>query len=220
MTERPKAGAVNIGEPELDAFLRDLEAFSESDDANAQLSPGQLAAALSSDQPPTPAPVPASELRARLMAALPDSGRFERFADAVSQLLDVDRPRAQHLLDQLDNRSLFAEMMPGIELFWVEGGPRVANAVRGFVRVAAGLDFPEHEHFGEEQVLVLQGSFRDPSSDRIFRPGDISVMPKGSSHLHFVPLDGPDLLMLSVIQTGVAVGEQKFWPNEVPTKYV
>jgi hypothetical protein len=52
----------------------------------------------------------------------------------------------------------------------------------------------------------------------VFRPGEISVMPKGSSHLHIVPLDGPDLLMLSVIQDGVAVGDQKFYPNQVPTK--
>lgn len=211
MSQEAKA-AINIGEPELDAFLRDLEA-TESGQADAQLDPGQLAAALA--EPAESAP---SDLRARLMAALSQTSRFERFAGAVSQLLDIDPGRAQRLLDELDNRSHFAEMMPGIELFWVEGGPRVANAVRGFVRVAAGLQFPEHEHFGEEQVLVLQGSFQDPSRNRVFRPGDISVMPKGSSHLHIVPLDGPDLLMLSVIQEGVGVGDQKFWPNQVPTK--
>jgi quercetin dioxygenase-like cupin family protein len=209
MTERPK--------DELDAFLRDLESLAASTEAAVELSPGQLAAAVSEQPEPADAP---SELRARLMAALPNTSRFERFVDAVSALLDLERGRAERLLDQLDNRSLFAEMTPGIELFWVEGGPRVANAVRGFVRVAAGLEFPEHEHFGEERVLVLQGSFRDPTRDRVFRPGDISVMPKGSSHLHIVPLDGPDLLMLSVIQEGVAVGEQKFWPNQVPTPSV
>ena len=205
MTERPK----NIGEVELDAFLRDLEA----DSGDAQLDAGQLAAALS--QPAEPAP---SDLRARLMAALPNTSRFERFTSAVSELLDIEPGRAERLLDELDNRSHFLEMMPGIELFWVDGGPRVANAVRGFVRVAAGLQFPEHEHLGEEHVLVLQGSFHDPVRNRVFRPGDISVMPKGTSHLHIVPQDGPDLLMLSVIQDGVALGEQKFLPNQVPTK--
>ena len=211
MTERPKGAArpPNIGEVELDAFLRDLEGASDGE----PLDPAQLAAALTTPAEPAP-----SDVRARLMAALPHTSRFERFANAVSDLLDIDRGRAERLLDQLDNRSHFLEMMPGIELFWVEGGPRVANAVRGFVRVAAGLQFPEHEHFGEEHVLVLQGSFHDPVRDRVFRPGDISVMPKGTSHLHIVPLDGPDLLMLSVIQEGVAVGDQKFYPNQVPTK--
>lgn len=214
MTAGPKqAGAVpDLGAPELDAFLRDLDGELEAPD---RLSPAQLAAALDGLDDPAEPP---SDLRSRLLAALPHTSRFERFAGSVSQLLDIDRARAEQLLDQLDNRSLFYEMTPGIELFWVEGGPRVANAVRGFVRVSAGLEFPEHEHHGEEHVLVLQGAFYDPTQARTFRPGDVSVMQKRTSHLHIVPEDGPDLLILSVTQEGVSVGEQRFWPNQVPTK--
>jgi anti-sigma factor ChrR (cupin superfamily) len=201
---------------DLDAFLHDLSELPELDDAERSSVP-QLVAALGEDAPEQGEP-PAADLRSRLMAALPGTSRFERFKGAVSQLLDIAPERAERLLDQLDNRSQFYELMPGIELFWVEGGPRVANAVRGFVRVAAGLEFPEHEHHGEEHVLVLQGAFRDPTQDRTFRPGEVSVMPEGTSHLHIVPEDGPDLLILSVIQEGVSVGEQRFWPNQVPTK--
>jgi quercetin dioxygenase-like cupin family protein len=209
MTERPKTPA-DLGMPELDAFLRDLMEYPELE----SLSPAQLTAALS--EPLDTSAAPATDLRSQLMAAVPETGRFERFADTVSQLLDIDRSRAERLLDQLDNHSLFYELMPGIELYWVEGGPRVANAVRGFVRVAAGLEFPEHEHHGEERVLVLQGAFRDPTQERTFRPGEVSVMPEGSSHLHIIPEDGPDLLILSVVQQGVTVGAQRFWPNQVP----
>lgn len=199
MTERPET---DVGALELDAFLRDLTELPES--------PAQLAAALSE-----PLELSAA-LRSQLMAALPETSRFERFIGTVSQLLDIEPGRAQRLLDQLDDRSLFYELMPGIELYWVEGGPRVANAVRGFVRVAAGLEFPEHEHHGEEHVLVLQGAFRDPTQDRTFRPGEVSVMPEGTTHLHIIPEDGPDLLILSVIQQGVTVGQERFWPNQVP----
>jgi quercetin dioxygenase-like cupin family protein len=210
MSDIPK----DLGVDELDAFLQDLSTLTELDEAE-RLSPSQLAAALDecTSEPP-------ADLRSRLMAALPETKRFERFNAVVSQLLDITPERAERLLDQLDNRSQFYELMPGIELFWVEGGPRVANAVRGFVRVAAGLEFPEHEHHGEEHVLVLQGAFRDPTQDRTFRPGELSVMPKGTSHMHIVPEGGPDLLILSVIQEGVSVGEQRFWPNQVPAKEV
>lgn len=218
MTDRPHdskeikdIGAEDAGD--LDAFLHDLSTLPELDDAERASVP-QLVAALDADAPEQPAP----DLRSRLMAALPETSRFERFKGAVSQLLDIAPERAERLLDQLDNRSQFYELMPGIELFWVEGGPRVANAVRGFVRVAAGLEFPEHEHHGEEHVLVLQGAFRDPTQNRTFRPGEVSVMPEGTSHLHIVPEDGPDLLILSVVQEGVSVGEQRFWPNQVPAK--
>jgi quercetin dioxygenase-like cupin family protein len=196
-----------------DDFLRDLEALCSDEGLAADAQ--QLTAALSAEVPAEAAP---GALRGRLLAALDHVSRFERFADAVAQLLDIERSRAEQLLDQLDNRERFYELMPGIELFWVEGGPRVANAVRGFVRVASGLEFPEHEHLGEERVLVLQGSFHDPTRDRTFRPGEISVMPRGSSHLHIVPEHGPDLLMLSVIQDGVTVGEQRYLPNQVPTQ--
>lgn len=212
MSERPKArtgrtGTSNIGAHDPDGFLRDLEGLPE------ELDHEQLAAALVDGTEALPG------LRERLMSALPHSSRFERFADAVAELLDIERPRALRLLDQLDNRDLYNELMPGIELFWVRGGPRVADAVRGFVRVAAGLNFPEHEHFGEEHVLVLQGSFIDPSRDLTFRPGDIDNMPAGTSHLHIVPADGTDLLMLSVVHKGVSVGGQPFLPNSVPTKH-
>lgn len=204
MSERPR----DLGAPELDAFLEDLRTLSESDRDLAQLT----------DAIAPEHEAPDHDLRSRLMAALPHTSRFERFTDAVSQLLDIDTSRARRLLDSLDERSLFNELMPGIELFWVEGGPQVANAVRGFVRIAAGVEFPLHEHHGEERVLVLQGSFKDEQQGRMFRPGDLRVMPKGTSHMHFVPDDGPDLLLLSVIEEGVSVGEQRFWPNQVPTK--
>ena len=210
MTDRPKTPA-DLGAPsvEVDSFLRELAALEQASGEDA----GRLSASLVEPLAPSE---PSRELRSRLMAALSQTSRFERFADTVSELLDIDRGRAEQLLDQLDNRSLFYELMPGIELYWVEGGPRVANAVRGFVRVEAGREFPEHEHHGLEHVLVLQGAFRDPTQNRTFRPGEVSVMPEGTSHMHIVPEDGPDLLLLSVIQEGVSVGDQRFWPNQVP----
>ena len=51
-------------------------------------------------------------------------------------------------------------MLPGMDLFHIQGGPAVADAVNGFVRLAAGLHFPPHTHVGNEKVFVLEGAAR------------------------------------------------------------
>jgi len=190
---------------ELDAFLRDLE---ELEDAPELVGLGLTT--LSEALEPV---APSADSRARLMAAVPAHGRYERFAAKVAQLLDLSVERARALLDKLDDASQFSMEMPGIALCWVEGGPRVANAVRGFVRVAAGTHFPEHAHLGEEQVLVIQGSYSDPGRGRVFVPGDVDVMAPGTAHDYVVPEGGPDLVMLSVTQVGLRIGEQVYSPR-------
>lgn len=186
-----------------DAFLQELQEI-EDDTHGAGL------LGLSEALEPV---VPSGDLRLRLMAAVPVSGRYERFAAAVAELLDLGIDRARALLDKLDDASLFSVEMPGIALCWVEGGPAVANAVRGFVRVAAGTHFPEHAHMGVEKVLVLQGSYTDPARGRVFRPGDIDVMDADTAHDYLVPADGPDLVMLSVTQVGLRIGPQTYLPR-------
>ncbi len=158
---------------------------------------------------------PGPELRARVLESLArsESGRFSRFTEQVGKLLDLSLDRARALLDRLDDPTSFEQPLPGVSFFWVEGGPRVANAVRGFLRVAAGTDFPVHEHLGLETVLVLQGGFVDPTRGVTIRAGDLDRMPESSSHHFTVPADGPDLLILSVTQVGARVGEMTYLPR-------
>jgi hypothetical protein len=189
----------------LDAFLRELQEL-ETETEHLEAGLVQLSEALAPVAPP-------AELRARLMAALPVSGRYERFAAGVAELLDLGLDRARALLDKLDDATGFSVEMPGIALCWVDGGPRVANAVRGFVRVAAGTHFPKHAHLGEERVLVLQGSYSDPTRGRVLRPGDVDVMDADTAHDYVVPADGPDLVMLSVTQVGLRIGDQIYLPR-------
>jgi quercetin dioxygenase-like cupin family protein len=187
-----------------DAFEREL-AETAGTDAPAR----GLERSLESLQPIAPS----APLRARLMASAKPETRLLRFAAAVAGLLEVSVERASELLARVDDRSAFSVELPGVSLLWVDGGPSLANAVRGFVRVEAGCEFPEHEHLGEETVLVLQGRYVDSGTGEVFGPGDLARMPAGSSHGFRVPKGGPDLLKLAVVQVGLRAGEKVYEPR-------
>lgn len=179
-----------------DAFLRELE-------------PGDLEALASS----LPARALDPSVRARLLDAAQPSGRLWHFAERVAELLDLSVQRARELLDSLDDPAVWEHEGPGVALYWVEGGPRVQDAVRGFVRIDAGLSFPHHEHLGEERVLILQGAYRDTISDQRFRSGDLVRMARDTSHAVIVPSDGVDLLKLVVVFGGVRTAAKLYEPR-------
>ena len=186
-----------------DANLETLLSDSESSDALAWLSQVELQGRVT---PPSP------DLKQRLLETLDHGGRFERFSLATAQLLDLPQEQAQRLLDQVDDPAVWGPgLMPGMALFHVQGGPAVREAITGFVRMEAGVVHPEHEHFGEESVLLLQGSCIDEG--RILRPGDRVVMPAGSQH-SFTVRPGPDLLYLAVVHKGFRMGELALYPGD------
>jgi hypothetical protein len=193
---------LTVGE---DAFLEDLQTLSEEDELEAGLRDFAAAHGLAQLSEALDSVAPAPDARARLLAEVPAKGRFDRFAEATAKMLDLGIEQAKALLDRLQDpdASVFSDELPGISFYWCEGGPAVANAVRGFVRVKAGTAFPNHEHIGEENVLVLQGSFVDTSRGITFHVGDFDTMKAGTSHEYVVPEGGPDLLKLSVTQEGL-----------------
>ncbi len=183
--------------------------MSETDipsDLSAELEALALAAAA---LPSVSAP---SAVLGRVLQSTQHLHRFERYAATVAALLDVSLHEASAKLDRLDRPGAWQPgLFRGMELLHVTGGPAVANAVTGFVRIAAGKEFPEHEHLGQESVLVLQGRCVD--GDKVFGPGDLAHMPTGSSH-SFQVCAGPDLLYLAVVQTGVKVGGMVLTPDD------
>lgn len=157
-----------------------------------------LAEALTALSLGLPGPAPAADARARLLAAAarPDR-RFAPFIGRLARLIDVAQDRAQELLTSLARADVWERFVPAVELVHLQGGPAVAGADVGFVRVAAGCPFPAHRHLGDERVLVLQGGFRD-SSGAVFRAGDSIEQPAGSAH-EFVALPGADLIYAVVV---------------------
>lgn len=157
---------------------------------------------------------PRSDLRARVLeAAVAGVSRFERFTPQVARMLEVDETQARAILDRIDDPSVWSADLPSTELYWVDGGPRLADYVRGFVRIDAGFHFPEHEHLGDEHTLVLQGSWTDSKTGKVFHPGDEDRMTGTTSHGLRVTPDGPDLLQLVVTHRGYRIGDQIIGPR-------
>jgi putative transcriptional regulator len=156
---------------------------------------------------------PSPDLRARIMGDLAPAARLTRFADAVAGLIDVAVDRARELLAGIDDAANWTPgPAPGVELFHIDGGPATANAIVGFIRVAAGGDFPEHKHLGEEKVFVLQGGFED-SAGSVYEPGDLAVETADTEH-HFQACDGPELIYLVVAEQGIEMFGETIGPDD------
>jgi hypothetical protein len=208
-----------------DTFLRELAAVTSAAESGAKpgvasgdsrASEDSLSALARALPQPDQEAKPSADARARLLAgaaALRPEDRFERFTQAVSELLDVGFEQARATLARIDDADAWVPQMPGVSFLWVDGGARVQDAVRGFVRVEAGATFPEHEHFGDEIVLVMQGSFVDSVTAEVVRPAALARRSAGTSHAFRVPADGPHLLKLAVVQKGLRVGEAVYGPR-------
>jgi len=144
----------------------------------------ELAAAL-------PAVAPSPSVRARLLAST--EPRFERFVRRFTELFDVAADRARELLGLVDQPAAWeAGPEPGCWLIHFPGGPTLAGADTGFVKLAPGARFAWHRHAGREHSLVLQGRADDTLHGRV-GPGDEGVAEPGSAH-DFVNLGDEDFV--------------------------
>jgi anti-sigma factor ChrR (cupin superfamily) len=125
---------------------------------------------------------PSPGILTALLAEVRGGARFAHFVPAVSDFFDLPPSRVTALLERVDDPAAWMEGPgPGIQLMPVEAGPRVASAACALVRLDPGAEFPHHEHCGPEEVLVLQGSYRDAAGFEVWR-GEVSKMETGSSH--------------------------------------
>ncbi|MGB7924776.1 MAG: cupin domain-containing protein [Pyrinomonadaceae bacterium] len=70
-----------------------------------------------------------------------------------------------------------------------------------YIRMQPGRGYPAHRHVGVEEVLVLQGGYRDQKGEH--RAGAYVVNEGGSAH-HPVALDGAeDCIMFAVAHGGI-----------------
>jgi quercetin dioxygenase-like cupin family protein len=189
----------------LDEFLRESGLEDELELASA------IALAAGVEEPP-----PA--LRARIMDAARSTHRFDEFEASVASILDLPIDAVRELLLAIDEGRLEEGgrwqdgPAPGVELLHLRGGPAVAGAITGFVRVAPGAEFPDHAHLGDETVLILQGAYRD-SDGTIHRRGELVRMPLDTHHA-LVAIGEVPLVYLAVVRHGVRIGDVEIGPDD------
>lgn len=160
-------------------------------------------------EPVTPPP----EVKHRLLASI-GAGRFEAFSGRMAKLFDVTLDRARELLGLIERpASWIPQIIPGISLVHFEGGPSVAGADCGFVRIVVGGVFPPHTHLGEEVVTILCGQLHDPTNDRVLRPGDDYVQTQGTTH-YLVCIGTEDCVYASRALDGIEIGGQRARPTK------
>jgi hypothetical protein len=201
----PSAGERGIGmtrqsKHEIDAFERDVE-----DAASVDLGLSYVITDLPAVQPP-------AGLRERMLGAARPEERLARYAEPICALLGIERAEALALLARIDEPSAWLDLLPGISLLPAPAGSRAQGALRGFVRVRAGVEFPEHSHLGEEAVMIMQGYYTDNVTGQVFGPGDVPCHAVDTQHSFRVFADGPDLLGLVVAHGGLRAQGQDFLP--------
>ncbi len=181
-------------QPELPDALRDVGVRDDAElrEALAQLVP--------------PAKAPPQLLRERLLATVARPRlRFAPLFGALSDLFDLDDADLAGIFERAAAPAAWVEsQIPATRLLHLNGGPRVAAADNGLVRLQAGARFPLHRHLGQERVLVLEGGYRDEPSGRVYLPGDLHEMAAGSSH-GLVALAERELLFAVSVISGVDV---------------
>jgi putative transcriptional regulator len=92
-----------------------------------------------------------------------------------------------------------------VRLLHLAGGPRVASADCGLVRIEPGARFPRHRHLGDEWSLVLAGEAEEGTGAR-WAPGDLVHRPADSAHA-FRVVSAEPLVFAVVLQGGLELRE-------------
>lgn len=157
-----------------------------------------VAVALDGETPST-APPP-SNVRERLLSSMARGGRYGVFADKVARIFDLEVTVAAELVKKLEDESAWMPfIVAGVEMIPVEAGPKCANAIATFVRIAPGAKFPEHAHRGTETMFVLDGGFREVAEGgaEIWR-GDELYKDDGTEH-ELLALPGRPCVAVSLV---------------------
>jgi anti-sigma factor ChrR (cupin superfamily) len=69
------------------------------------------------------------------------------------------------------------------------------------IRMAPGSSYPRHRHRGAEELLILQGGYRDEVG--VHRAGEFVRYEDGSVHHPVALEDGPDCVFFAIAQEGI-----------------
>lgn len=186
LAESDAAAIAALDDPTLRRRIGEIEALVHS------------AATAEVTSPVTPVPVE------RLWKRLDAVSRFEPLVPTVAALLRVDEASARAELDALDAPGGWREgVLPGTTMKTVETDEPDMGIL--WLKMPPGMAFPEHEHLGEETVLVVQGRYLDDEG-RLHPPGSVLREGPDTAHGFQIAADGPEFICLAIVHRGVRVG--------------
>ncbi|MGH7288299.1 MAG: cupin domain-containing protein [Myxococcota bacterium] len=129
---------------------------------------------------------PRAGLREAVLSSISGASRLAGFSDRLAAFFDLARERASELIEEAAGRAegpgWEAIPVPGVRLFHLPGGPRVAAADCGLVHIESGARFPAHRHVGDEWSFVLSGEAEEEGTGERWAPGDLVQRPAGTAH--------------------------------------
>lgn len=149
---------------------------------------------------------PSAAARARLLEATHAETRFAGVLERVQELLDFSEAQARELLGRIadgveDLVGWVEGDVAGAHYYHFTGGPRVATADCGLVRLEPGVRFPAHRHQGSEISVILAGRAVERGGV-MFEPGDVVVRAAGSVH-DFEAVGDEPFVFVVVLEDGI-----------------
>ncbi|MBI5852824.1 MAG: cupin domain-containing protein [Planctomycetes bacterium] len=89
---------------------------------------------------------------------------------------------------------------PGVSIHFYRTDRESGHAAV-MIRMEPGCGYPAHRHVGPEELLVLQGGFRDEHGE--WRAGDYARFEPGTRHAPVALADGPACVFFAIAHEGI-----------------
>jgi anti-sigma factor ChrR (cupin superfamily) len=89
---------------------------------------------------------------------------------------------------------------PGVSIHFFYEDPTTGHAAV-MIRMEPGSSYPRHRHKGAEELLILQGGFRDENG--VYREGEFARFEDGTTHWPKALEDGPACVFFAIAQEGI-----------------
>lgn len=93
---------------------------------------------------------------------------------------------------------------PGVSIHFYYADPETRHGAV-MIKMEPGSSYPRHRHNGPEELLILQGGFRDEHGE--YRAGEFCRFEPGSIHHPVALEDGPPCIMFAIASEGIDLFE-------------
>ena len=91
---------------------------------------------------------------------------------------------------------------PGVRVHFY-ASDKATGRVVALIGMQPGCGYPAHRHKGPEEVLVIQGGYRDEQGEH--RAGQFVRYEDGTAHAPVALADGPECILFAVAHEGIAL---------------